>query len=342
MAGTDTLTASLASAFAELALGNVVREYPNKPDHTLAGPADLRSPRELHPAFYGSFDWHSCVHMHWLLVRLRRLHPDLPQRHAIAAVLERHLTPENVAAECAYLARPQSRTFSRTYGWAWLLALAREMADAGSDDADAARWSRHLAPLAQAMVERYLAYLPLQRYPLRSGLHPNSAFGLLFALEYARAAAEPGLEALCLSTARRWFEADRGAPLAWEPSGADFLSPVLVEAALMHRVLPTAAYSSWLAAFLPELASGRSAPLFVPAEVADRSDPFLVHLDGLNLSRAWCLRDIAGALPAADPRIAPLRESATAHIAAGMSGLASGDYLGEHWLATFAVLALTA
>jgi len=340
MAAIATLTASLAGSFAQTALANVVREYPNKPDHVQGGPDDVRGPRSLHPAFYGSFDWHSCVHMHWLLARVRRLVPDLPQRDAIADLFDRHLTPANIAQECAYLARPESHSFERTYGWAWLLELAHELRRA--NDADAPRWAAAPAPLADAIVRRYLVYLPLQRYPLRMGLHANSAFGLLFALDYARRANESALEASCIDTARRWFGNDRDAPAAWEPSGADFLSPALIEADLMQRVLAAHAFADWLDGFLPELGQREPTTLFAPAVVDDRSDPYIVHLDGLNLSRAWSFRGIAAALPADDPRIEVLREAAGRHLAAGIKGLASREYVGEHWLATFATLALTA
>jgi Protein of unknown function (DUF2891) len=332
-----TLSLDLATRFADVALANVVREFPNKLDHVMDGAADVRRPRELHPVFYGSFDFHSCVHMHWLLARLRRLHPDLPQRAAIAALFDQHLTATGIAQECAYVERPASRSFTRTYGWAWCLELAHELQRAG--DADAQRWSARLAPLARAFVVRYLDYLPIQRYPLRTGLHPNSAFGLLFALDYARAAGEQALTTLCADTARAWFATDRDAPAQWEPSGADFLSPVLVEAMLMHRVLGQDAFADWLTDFLPGLVQRAPSALFDPAEVSDRGDPFIVHLDGLNLSRAWCFDGIAAALPSADPRAAILRTAAARHRAAGMAGIASGDYMGEHWLATFALLA---
>jgi hypothetical protein len=322
------LTAELASSFARTALANVVREYPAKLDHVMRGPGDVRGPRALHPAFYGSFDWHSCVHMHWTLARARRLHPSLPERPAIEAVFDAHFTARNIDAECAYLARPESAAFERTYGWAWLLELARELA--------AERWSVALAPLADALVARYVDYLPRQRYPLRQGLHPNSAFGLALAIDYADATGRAGLREACRDAAMRWFARDREAPVQWEPSGMDFLSPALMEADLMRRVLGPDDFASWLGAFLPD---GHA---FEPAAVDDRSDGYIVHLDGLNLSRAWCMRGIARALPAHDPRGAVLRASAARHLDAGMEGIASGEYAGAHWLATFATLALTA
>ena len=333
------LSAALASRLARIALRNVRTEYPNKPDHVVAAPGDVRTSRELHPAFYGSYDWHSCVHMHWLLARLRRLHPGIPERADIAAVFDEHLTDDAIAAECAYLARPQAKAFERTYGWAWLLELARELGQ--DDDSDARRRARALAPLAEAFAARYLDYLPRARYPVRHGMHPNSAFGLAFAIDYARAAGAGALEDACVSRALAWFSADRDAPVAWEPSGADFLSPALMEADLMRRVLPHGRYGAWLAAFLPGLARREPATLYAPAEVTDRADPQIVHLDGLNLSRAWCMRGIAHALAPGDVRVSALRAAAVRHVAAGLSGLESADYMGAHWLATFAVLAMT-
>ena len=333
-----TLDAATASRFADLALANVIREYPAKLDHVLLDDADALAPRALHPSFHGSYDWHSCVHMHWLLARLRRKFPVLPQRAEIDSVFDRHFTPTAVAAECAYLSRPGARSFERTYGWAWLLKLADELA-AVSDDRFR-RWSRNLSPLARTFVARYLDYLPRADYPIRCGMHANSAFGLIFALDYARHAGEPELEDLCVTTARAWFGADRHAPAAWEPSGADFLSPVLIESELMRRVLAPTEFPDWLATFLPGLGRGEPATLFTPVAVSDRADPQIVHLDGLNLSRAWCFGGIAGALPAGDARVGLARAAASAHLDAGFCGLNDADYLGSHWLASFAALAL--
>jgi Protein of unknown function (DUF2891) len=333
-----SLTAVQAARFAGIALDNVVREYPNKPDHVLGSPTDAQIPRALHPAFYGSYDWHSSVHMHWLLVHLRRRFPELPQRTAIEGLLAHHLSPPAIAAECAYLAGPHAQSFERTYGWAWLLKLAEELTR--SADADALRWSSTLAPLTQAIVLRYLAWLPQAEYPVRYGMHANSAFGLALALDYARNAEDRSLELLCVAKAHAWFAGDRGAPAAWEPSGADFLSPVLIEADLMRRVLPAPEFAGWLGDFLPGLACGEPATLFAPVSVSDRRDPQIVHLDGLNLSRAWCWRGIAAALVQSDPRVEPARAAAARHIDAGLSGLAAADYVGSHWLASFAALAL--
>jgi hypothetical protein len=292
----------------------------------------------LHPAFYGSYDWHSCVHMHWLLARLLRTFPGQPFAPAIEAVFDRHLAREAIAAEVAYLARAGTQSFERTYGWAWALKLAEEVARGGGGPFR--RWQANLAPLADIFVARYLDYLPKADHPLRSGMHPNSAFGIAFALDYARSRPELALASLCEAKAREWFGQDRDYPAAWEPSGSDFLSPALAEADAMRRVLTQREFAAWLGAFLPGLAAGEPVSLFTPAVPTDRSDPQIVHLDGLNLSRAWCFEGIAGALDAADPRTPRLRQAADAHRAAGLRGVASGDYMGGHWLASFAALAL--
>jgi hypothetical protein len=334
-----TLDAVHAKGFCSIALANIEREFPNKLDHVLSGPADAATPRALHPAFFGSFDWHSCVHMHWLLAHCRRLHPDLLLRAEIDAAFARHLTRQTIASELAYLRRPEAETFERTYGWAWLLKLADELLR--SDDDASRRDYRVLAPLASEFVGRYIHYLPRLRYPLRHGMHANSAFALLFALDYARRVKDEALEVLCTRKARDWYLNDIGAPASFEPSGADFLSPTLIEAALMRRVLPPERFDSWFTAFLPDLWRGEPRALLHPVEVSDRSDGHIVHLDGLNLSRAWCWRAIASALSPDDPRVSLARAAVAAHIAAGLVGLSSANYVGEHWLATFAALAFS-
>ncbi len=336
---TVTLTKEQASAFARLALKGIDREYPNKPGHVLSGPADIRPPRADHPAFFGLYDWHSSVHGHWMLARLLRLYPDLPEAKEARAVLTAHLTADHLQAEAAYFARPDAKSFERPYGWAWLLKLAEELH--GWDDPDAREWSRNLRPLAEAIAARYVEYFPKQTYPIRSGVHPNTAFGLSFAHDYARAVGDDRLRKLVEERARTYFGHDADAPARWEPDGADFLSPSLAEADLMRRVLPADEFRAWFAKFLPGAAKGEPKSLFTPATVTDRADPQLVHLDGLNLSRAWCLRGVAAALPAGDPARKALAESADRHAAAALAHVASGDYAGEHWLASFAVYLLT-
>lgn len=324
-----------ASSFARLALQGVVKEYPNKPADVLNGEKDVQKPRVLHPAFYGSFDWHSSVHGHWMLVRLLRRFPDLPEKKQVRAVLAEHLTADNLRAEAEAFARPNAQSFERPYGWAWLLKLAEELH--GWDDPDGREWSKNLKPLADAVAARFVAYFPKQTYPIRGGVHQNTAFALGFALDYARAVGDDELRHLVEERGRTYFGKDAGVPAAWEPDGADFLSPSLEEADLMRRVLPPEEFRVWFRGFLPDLAKGEPTSLLEPAKVTDRADPQLVHLDGLNLSRAWCMRGIAAALPVDDPARKVLAKSAARHAEAALGHVASGDYAGEHWLASFAV-----
>jgi hypothetical protein len=333
------MTREQASIFAKLALKGIHKEYPNKPADVLNDEKDVKSPRAMHPAFYGCFDWHSSVHGHWMLVRLLRLYPDLPEAKAIRAALRENLTAKNLRAEADYFSLPNRQSFERTYGWAWLLKLAEELN--GWDDPDAKEWSRHLRPLTDAIVSRYLAFLPKQTYPIRTGVHPNSAFGLMFALDYARAVDNKALAELVAERSRTYYAKDAGAPVRWEPDGNDFFSPSLMEADLMRRVLSKKEFREWLQKYLPELAKGEPKNLLEPATVTDRDDPQLVHLDGLNLSRAWCMKSIAATLPGDDPRREILLESAAKHAKAGLAHVASGSYAGEHWLASFAVYLLT-
>lgn len=329
------LTPQIASSFARIALGHVTREYPNKLDHVLDGPGDARTPRDLHPIFFGSFDWHSCVHGYWLLASLLRREPGIPEATAIRALLDDALTADKVAGEVAYLARPSSRGFERPYGWGWLLKLQAELL-AHADP----RWARALQPLAAAFAERFREFLPKAHYPIRTGVHSSTAFAIALAQEYAVAAGDPGLSALFAEKARAWYLADRDAP-AWEPSGDEFLSATLMEAECLRRLLPPAEFAPWLQAFLPRAAERRPASLFTPATVSDRSDGKIAHLDGLNFSRAWCWREIAATLPAGDPLAVAAEATAREHLAASLPHVA-GDYMGEHWLASFALLALTA
>jgi hypothetical protein len=337
-AETAPLSRDQASAFARLALRGIRQEYPNKPGHVMTGKDDVRSPKELHPAFYGCYDWHSAVHGHWMLARLLRLFPDLPEGKAIRSVFDDHLTAENLKAEAEYFARPSAKSFERPYGWAWLLKLAEELH--GWDDADARRWRANLKPLEELIAGRYVEFFPLQTYAIRTGVHPNTAFGLAFAHDHARAVGNDSLQKLVEERARYYYANDADAPAKWEPGGADFFSPTLMEADLMRRVLPADEFAKWFDRFLPGAARGEPASLFNPAMVTDRSDPQLVHLDGLNLSRAWCLNGIAAALPGGHPSRKALIESANRHATAGLAHVASGHYEGEHWLASFAVYLL--
>jgi hypothetical protein len=334
-----SLTQAQASHFASLALKCIQKEYPNKLDHTNNDKDDVRSPRDLHPAFYGCFDWHSTVHGHWMLVHLLKMFQNLPEGKQIRTALNENLSEKNIAGEVAYLKQQNRASFERTYGWAWLLKLAEELRS--WDDADGKRWSANLQPLADGFAEKYLAFLPKQNYPIRTGVHPNTAFGLAFALDYARAANDKKLEALIVERSRTYYAKDVNYPAAWEPGGEDFFSPALIEADLMRRVLPQREFAVWFRRFLPGVARNQPAQLLQPAVVTDRTDPKLVHLDGLNLSRAWCMRNIAAALPANDPLRRILAKSANAHASAALPYVVSGNYEGEHWLASFAVYMLT-
>jgi len=328
------LTQDLGRRFMTIALGHVTREYPNKLDQVLTGPEDLRSPRALHPIFFGSFDWHSCVHAYWLLARLSGRFPDTAEAAQVRTLFAEALTPERVAAECAYLARPFTGTFERPYGWAWSLALCAELRRADGTEA----WAATLRPLGEAFGLRFLQHLPKATYPVRSGVHSNTAIALTLAMDYARTCGDDALAAMVADTARRWYLDDADCQ-AWEPSGEDFLSPCLAEAECMRRVLPADAFFTWFGRFLPRLSRREPAALFQPVSVSDRSDGRLAHLDGLNFSRAWCWNNLAAALPAGDPRCAVMRDAAGRHLAASLPHVA-GDYMGEHWLATFALLAI--
>jgi len=325
------LTPETAARFAAIALGHVTREYPHKLDQVLEGPEDLLSPKALHPIFFGSFDWHSCVHGYWLLLRTLRLYPDMPSSVRIRTLADEMFAPEKVAGERAYLDRAYTGGFERPYGWAWLLMLHAEM------QRHEAVWADDLAPLAAAFADRFKAFLPKLTYPIRTGTHFNTAFALVLAGEWA-AANDPALAALIGERGRAYYGEDRACP-AWEPGGDDFLSGSLTEALLMKRALPREEFIIWFKLFLPDLADASPQSLFTPAFVSDRSDGKIAHLDGVNLSRAWCWRSLADAL---DPDLAALaRTTADRHLEASLPHVA-GDYMGEHWLATFAMLALDA
>jgi hypothetical protein len=336
MATSGSLTPALASKFARVALAHATREYPTKLDHVLNKRADLKSPRELHPVFFGSFDWHSCVHGYWLLATLLRLFPEMREAGKIEKLFEAQLTAVKMRAETRYLGQPLRATFERPYGWAWLLMLAAELNRHAS--AKGTRWSDALAPLADAFTQRFLEFLPKATYPTRVGTHFNSSFAVTLALEYAEVTSNDALRKALIDKARAWYSKDSDCQ-AWEPGGDDFLSSALMEAECMRRVLQTSEFSSWLDRFLPRLAVREPATLFTPAIVSDRSDGKIAHLDGLNLSRAWCWRSIAATWPASDARRGIVLEAAEIHFAASLPHV-SGDYMGEHWLATFALLAL--
>ncbi len=325
-----TLNDAMADRFASMALKCVRQEFPNRPDHVLNKLEEVKAPRLMHPAFYGCYDWHSSVHGHWMLIKLLREHPGMARAADIRAVLDENLSPDRIATEVAYLHQNNRKSFERTYGWAWLLKLEAELLT--WEDTGAQRWSMALKPLADELATQFQAFLLKQTYPIRNGIHPNTAFSLELALEYAQVSKNTRLEDLIRDRARTWFLQDRNGPLSWEPGGEDFLSPCLEEAALMARVLPHTAFRRWFDKFLPEAPKG-----IVPAVVSDRTDSRIVHLDGLNLSRARALHSISKALGPSDPRRSALLQSADFHARASLPHLASGSYEGEHWLATFAV-----
>lgn len=336
-----------AAAYARVALANIGREYPADVWQMLRGPDDPRlRPSERTPVFFGSLDWHSSVEMHWLLVRLLRAVPEAIPADEIRAVLERRFSAEALAAEARFIGHPDNRNRERPYGWGWALALVAEV-DALADarrDPDGARWAARFAPLADAAAGNFLDWLPRATYPVRYGVHTNSAFGLSLALPHARSRRDGGDDALLVAVegaVARWFATDADYPGGWEPSGFDFLSPALVEAELMAGLRAPSDFGRWLARFLPGLPDGRPASLFTPAIVTDPTDGHIAHLHGLNASRAWCWRRIAESLPAGDPRAPVALGAMRRHADAALPHVVGDDYMVEHWLAAYAVLLLS-
>jgi len=330
------LTREGASHLASLPLKCLQQEYPNKTSHTSVGDSDhLMTPKQQHPAFYGCFDWHSDVHGHWMLVRLLKEFPNLPEANRIRQAISLNLTPEHIAGEIRYFGGKLSRSYERTYGWAWLLKLQQELLQ--WNDAQGKQWQRILQPLCDTVIKLWMEYLPKQTYANRTGVHPNTAFGLVLALDYARAAGNKPFEFAIVRSARQLFLADHHAPTVWEPDGTDFLSPSLEEADLMRRVLDRPQFQQWFDQWIlpDDLKHLTQLPI-----VSDRNDFQIVHLDGLCLSRSWCMKGIASELPANDARKNILLRSAIRHLNASLPHIASGSYGGEHWLASFAVYAL--
>lgn len=332
----------VADAYARTALTCVRREYPHLPMIYAEAPGPYPQHRDVHPAFYGSLDWHSAVEMHWVLARLLRTTADAIPAAEVRDCLTEHLTPANLRTETAFFAQGYGRGRERPYGWGWLLTLAHELMT--WDDPDARKWADAIRPLADLLSANIVDWLPRQVYPVRHGVHQNSAFGLLRAYDYARWRADLGDVALRQAidgAARRWFLQDTGYPARFEPSGSDFLSPALAEAELMSRLLGEAEFSAWLDRFLPDLADGLPAELFEPAVVSDLSDGQLAHLAGLSLSRAWSMLAVGNRLLTGDARIEVLTGAAQQHATASLGHVVGGDYMVEHWLAAFAVGLLT-
>ncbi len=329
-----------ADTYARVAMTNIGREYPYDVRQMMSGPGDFPNrPRDRNPVFFGSFDWHSCVEMHWLLVRLLRAAPDSVPAGDIRAILSRQFAAEALAGEVAYVTGQNGPGW---YAWGWALTLAEEAA--AFDDPDGQRWAAALRPLAGAITDLLTGWLPTMTYPIRYGMHANTAFALSRSLPWARrraAAGDPGLADVITDAAARWYRADAGYPGAWEPSGSDFLSPALAEAELMAQLMPPGEFSAWLGAFLPGIDRGEPAALFEPAIVTDSSDGQIAHLHGLNASRAWCWRRIAETLPDGDERIDPALGAARRHADAALPHVVGDHYMVEHWLAAYAVLLLT-
>ncbi len=331
----DALTDAQAVALSKLALSGIDREYPNKPSNVVVDRASVRTPQQMHPAFYGCFDWHSALHGHWMLIRLLAEYPEISNGADIREALDRHLTKEHLIAETAYFDEPQNGSFERMYGWAWALRLAAELAV--WDDSQGRVWRENLRPLEDKIVALTMAYLPRLSHPIRTGIHPDSGWALGQAIDYARTVGNRSLEKLLVERCRDFYGNDRDYPVRYEPSGEDFFSSGLNEADTMRRILSPAEFSEWLNLFLPGLPQQQVDRLWRPVKVTDVTDGKLVHLAGLNLSRAWTLQGIASAIDASDERAAVLRESAAAHAEMGYQYVFSGHYEGEHWLATFAV-----
>lgn len=331
--------AEAADRFAKLALACVHKEYPNKLAHSLNSDADVAPPRKLTPAFYGCYDWHSSVHGHWLLARLARTFPDAQFTPAARAALQQSLTKENIAQEVIYLKADGRASFERPYGLAWLLQLGAELREWGKTDAEARELSTNLQPLEQAAAERLKTWLPKLSHPVRSGEHSQTAFALGLIIDYARSTGDQDFLNMLLGKARDFYMADKNCPLAYEPSGEDFLSPCLAEADAMRRVLPPTDFAQWLHQFMPQITADGS--WLRPEKSPDQSDPKLAHIDGLNLSRAWMLEGIASGLPKNDARIAFLQQTAASHRTAGLAAVTGEHYEGGHWLGSFAVYLVT-
>jgi Protein of unknown function (DUF2891) len=335
-AGPPRFDAAAAERFANLALACVHKEYPNKIAHVMNGDADVKPPRELTPSFYGCYDWHSAVHGHWLLARLTRQFPGAPFAAKARAALDRSLTPANVAAEVRYLEGEGRATFERPYGLAWLLQLSAELRE--WDDPQARGWADTLEPLVKAAVGRVRTWLPKLSHPIRTGEHNQTAFSLGLMIDWARVTGDREAQSLFETRARELYAKDQACPLAYEPSGEDFLSPCIAEADLMRRLLAPTQFAGWLSAFLPQIGTQG---WLVPAVVTDPTDGKLAHLDGLNLSRAWMLEGIAAGLPASDRRVPVLRATAAAHRDSGLASVTGEHYEGGHWLGSFATYLVT-
>lgn len=331
--GKPELNVAQAKKIMALPVSCIVQEYPNKLGQVIGSAEDLKTPKELRPIFYGCFDWHSSVHGYWSIVKLLKDFPELDKNGEIRQTLNEHITQGNVATELAFFREVNNLNFERTYGWAWLFVLQQELKS--WQDPDAQKWARNLEPLVKELVEKYEIYLPKLTFPIRTGTHDNTAFGLSLSLDFARSAENKDFEALIITHAKRLYESDKNCPINYEPSGHDFLSPCLEEAYLMSKVLSKEDFNVWIEGFMPELKTAEFD--LTPAQVSDRSDGHLVHLDGLNFSRATCLSGIAKKLDHATH----LENLAITHLEYSLDNISDeDDYMGSHWLGTFALYAL--
>jgi hypothetical protein len=328
-----------AERFANLALACVHKEYPNHISHTLNSDADAAPPRKLTPAFYGCYDWHSSVHGHWLLVRLIRTFPDAPFVPSAREALRQSLTAENIEQEAVYLRGEGRASFERPYGLAWLLQLVAELRE--WNDPQSKEMAANLRPLEKVALERLNNWLPKLSNPVRIGEHDQTAFALGLMLDYAHGNGDKEFAGLVVSKAKLFYLNDKNCPLAYEPSGEDFLSPCLGEADLMRRLLSSQEFASWLQTFMPQISESGNDNWLQPVVSPDPSDPKLAHLDGLNLSRAWMLEGIASVLPKNDKRLPSIMASAKAHRQAGLAAVTGDHYEGGHWLGSFAVYLVT-
>ena len=327
-----TLNIEQANRLLQLPIHCVNTEYPNKLNQTIGGDEDLKSPKELHPTFYGCFDWHSSVHGHWSLVSLLKKFPNLKDASKTKEILLTSISKENIEKEVAYFNKKYNKSYERTYGWAWLLKLAEELHT--WNDPIAKELEQNLQPLTDLMVQKYIEFLPRLKYPIRVGEHSNTAFGLAFAWDYVNTIGDKKILKIINNSAKNYFMNDKNCPISWEPSGFDFLSACLQEAAVMKRVLPKNEFKNWLSEFLPKL-KDKDFKLVV-GEVSDRTDGKLVHLDGVNFSRAWCLNKIANDLPEYNH----LKNVANKHINYSLPNVVGDNYEGGHWLGSFAIYAL--
>lgn len=333
------ITDEQAEGFSKLALNGLHREYPNKPSNVLASVEDVKSPKALHPAFFGCFDWHSSVHGHWMLVRLLKSNPKHGSSNEVRAAIDRSLTRENIAVEVSYFEQKENKSFERMYGWAWFLRLAAELHE--WDDMDAKRWRDIIVPLEDKIVALTVGYLPRLSKPIRTGVHPDTAFALGQILDYALVVKNESLSKAIRERAMQFYAEDVGYASQYEPSGEDFFSACLNEADLMRRILSRDDFDAWLKKFLPFTDGNSHREILTPVVVSDVTDGKLVHLAGLNLSRAWCLNGIAASLPESSSLRSVFAESANRHENAGLGYVFSGHYEGEHWLGTFAVYTIT-